>query len=81
MGKMHATETYPTECWKVLEEKECHFYDENETAFTAVGVEIGIIISYVSTICGAQVQRSPVIRWMTLNEYKRLTKDSGVIIF
>lgn len=81
MSKSYAFDMYPAEKWRILHETECHFYDEENTSFFAVGVETGLIITYASTICGAKIERTPIIHWMTLNEYNRLTKNSGDIIF
>lgn len=65
---------FAVEDWEVLDTKVCHFYNDDETAFGAVCVKIGVLTSH-NTV------KTDIIRWISNGEYQRLKKNSGVVIF
>lgn len=78
---MRYSDFWKVEDWKVLETKICHFFNENETVFEAVNVQIGVLMVYKTTITGSVIEKFPITRWITSKEYRSLKKNSGVIVF
>lgn len=78
---MQYSDFWNVEDWQVLESKVCHFFNESETVFEAVNVQIGILTMYKTTINGAVIEKFPITRWITSREYRRLKENSGVIVF
>ena len=78
---MHYSDFWAVEDWKILEFKDCYFFNEDETPFSAVNVQIGIMTEYKTTINGAEVVKNPITRWITISEFHRLKENSGVIVF
>ena len=78
---MQYSDFWKVEDWRILESKVCHFFNENETVFEAVNVQIGILTMYKTTINGSVIEKHPITRWITSREYRRLKENSGVIVF
>ena len=75
------TEIFPVENWEVLMTKTCHFYNEDNTPFEVVCLRMGETFSIKTTINGSEIERIPVIRWITNKEYEYFKKNSGMVIF
>ena len=78
---MQYSDFWKVEDWRILESKECHFFNESETVFEAVNVQIGVLTVYKTTISGSVVEKYPITRWITSREYRRLKENSGVVVF
>ena len=78
---MQYSDFWKVEDWRILESKVCHFFNESETVFEAVNVQIGILTMYKTTINGSVIEKHPITRWITSREYRRLKENSGVIVF
>jgi len=78
---MHYSDFWNVEDWQVIEYRECHFFNENESAFWVVNVQIGELIIYKTDINGSKIENTPITRWITVNEWNRLLKSAGVVIF
>ena len=78
---MQYSDFWKVEDWQVLDSKVCHFFNESETVFEAVNVQIGIMTEYKTTINGTEIVKNPITRWITINELRRLRENSGVIVF
>lgn len=78
---MQYSDFWKIEDWQVLDSKVCHFFNESETVFEAVNVQIGIMTEYKTTINGTEIVKNPITRWITINELRRLRENSGVIVF
>ena len=78
---MYYRDFWAVEKWRALEYKECHFFNEEETSFWAVNVEIGEMTVYKTTINGSSVEKQPITRWIPVKEWNRLLKNAGVVIF
>lgn len=65
------------EDWEVLDTKECHFYNDDETTFGAICVKIGTITS----VKGNTIEKNDIVRWISNSEYQRLRANCGVIVF
>ena len=78
---MQYSDFWKVEDWRILELKVCHFFNDSETAFEAVNVQIGILTMYKTTINGTVVEKHPITRWITSREYHRLKENSGVVVF
>ena len=78
---MHYSDFWAVEDWKILGFKDCYFFNEDETPFYAVNVQIGIMTEYKTTINGAEIVKNPITRWITIGELRRLKENSGVIVF
>lgn len=78
---MHYNDFLKVEDWKILDTKTCHFFNEDETPFEAVCVEIGTMTTFKTNICGAQIEKQPIVRWISRLQYEILKKNSGVVIF
>lgn len=81
MKDIRINDYYKVEDFVVLDEKVFHHYNEDETTFFAVKLQIGDVLTYKMGSHGVEVEKSPIIRWVSRNEYNRLIKNSGVIIF
>ena len=68
----------PVEDWKILDQKDLHFFNVDETILRALCVEIGEM-STVAT--DSSITKTPIIRWITEGEYNSLRSKSGVVIF
>ncbi len=81
MNTIRVSNWFPVEKFKVWETKDFNFYNEDETPFSAVKVEVGELISY--TVYGGETitSRTPIIRWISLGDYNQMMKTSGVMIF
>ena len=67
----------PVEDWKILDKKDLHFFNADETILRALCVEIG----EMSTLAMAfSITKTPIIRWITEGEYYNLRSKSGVVI-
>ena len=78
---MRYSDFWKVEDWQILETKKCYSFNEGETAFNAVNVQVGILTVYKTNINGAVIEKIPITRWITENEYLRLSKYTGVVIF
>lgn len=61
--------------WEILETKIFHDFTENENPFSVVKVKIGNLYN------GTEDSPYPIIRWISANEYNRLCKNAGTIIW
>jgi hypothetical protein len=79
---MYYSDFWKVEDWHILESKTCYLFDENESAFEVVNVQIGILTTYEEGSCNRQIKsQTPITRWLTVKEFRRLKKSLGVIIF
>lgn len=69
------------EDWKILDSKICRFFNEDETPFEAICVEIGTMTTFKTNINGCRMKKYPIIRWISRLQYETLKKNSGVVIF
>lgn len=69
------------EDWKILDSKICRFFNEDETPFEAICVEIGTMTTFKTNINGCHMEKQPIIRWISRLQYETLKKNSGVVIF
>lgn len=69
------------EDWEIISQKICHFYNEDATPFTAICVKIGTMTECKTTIDGTRISKKPILHWISMKEYERLIKNSGVVIF
>ena len=69
------------EDWKILDSKICRFFNEDETPFEAICVEIGTMTTFKTNINGCRMEKYPIIRWISRLQYETLKKNSGVVIF
>ena len=68
--------------WNVLETKNCHFFNADETEFTALSVLVGYY--YIDTIDINNkliTQKLDIIRWITESEYNRIIHNVGVMVW
>lgn len=78
---MFYTDYWKVENWEVLETKEFHFFNDDETPFSAVCVKIGTLTTYRMDATGYKSETTPISRWISLGEYNKIVKNSGVVIF
>ena len=78
---MHYSDFWAVEDWKILDIKICRFFNEDETPFEAICVEIGTMTTVKTTINGSRLEKQPIVRWISRSQYETLKKNSGVIIF
>ena len=69
------------EDWKILDSKICRFFNEDETPFEAICVEIGTMTTFKTNINGCRMKKYPIIRWISRLQYETLKNNSGVVIF
>lgn len=69
--------------WLPLESRIIHAYDEDETPIVVIKFQIGELVNYdITNFCNkCSTVISPIIRWVTKNEYTRLKENEGVIIW
>lgn len=75
---MHFFDYLPVEDWKILDRKDFHFFNTDETILRALCVEIGIMNTIATD---SSIAKTPIIRWITEGEYNSLRSKSGVVIF
>lgn len=75
---MKYNDFWNVEEWHILDTKTCCFFDENETAFEAVNVQVGILTVYQDNMV---VSKYPITRWIPVKEFRRLKKSRGVVVF
>ena len=68
----------PVEDWKILDKKDLHFFNTDETILHALCVEIGVMNTIATD---SSITKTPIIRWITEGEYNNLRSKSGVVIF
>lgn len=78
---MHYNDFLNVEDWKILDTKICRFFNEEETPFEAICVEIGTMTIVKTTIDGSRLEKKPIVRWISRSQYETLKRNSGVIIF
>ena len=78
---MHYNDFLNVEDWKILETKTCRFFNEDETPFEAICVEIGTMTTFKTTINGSRLEKQPIVRLISRSQYETLKRNSGVIIF
>lgn len=78
---MRYSDFWAVEDWQILESKVCHFFNESETVFEAINVQIGILTVHKMTIHGSIIEKHPITRWITSQEYRRLKENCGVVVF
>ncbi len=78
---MHYNDFLNVEDWKILDSKICRFFNEDETPFEAICVEIGTMTTFKTNINGCHMEKQPIIRWISRLQYETLKKNSGVVIF
>ena len=81
METIRVSNFFPVEKIKVCDTRDFHFYNEDETLFSAVKVEIGELVSY--TVYGGEtvISKTPIIRWISMGDYNQIMKTSGAMIF
>ena len=68
--------------WKIIDNKICHFYNENETPFAAICVVVGYYtVDTIDFNNHIHTEKYDIIRWISSNEYARLLKNEGIIIW
>ena len=72
---------YNVENFEIVDERTFHFYNDEETPFVAVQIIIGKNSAYNVRGTGVDIIETPIIRWISKNEYNRLLEGSGTIIF
>lgn len=75
------SEFFPIEKWEVLMTKTCHYYDEENTPFTAICVRVGTLYLLKTTINGVEIINTPIIHWFTETNYNNFNNCSGAVIF
>lgn len=78
---MHYNDFFKVEDWKIINSTICHHYNEEETPFEAICVEIGTMTTFKTNINGCHIEKQPIIRWISRSQYETLKRNSGVIIF
>ena len=78
---MHYNDFLNVEDWKILDTKTCRFFNEDETPFEAVCVEIGTMTTFKTNINGCHMEKQPIVRWISRLQYETLKKNSGVVVF
>ena len=78
---MHYNDFFKVEDWKIINTTTCHHYNEDETPFEAICVEIGTYNVFKTKINSCALEKYPIIRWISRAQYESLKKNSGVIIF
>lgn len=78
---MSFSDFWAAEKWKVLDVRYARSFDEYESPFEIVNVQIGDLLVYKTTITGAKIEKLPITRWMTKNQYVRFKENTGVVIF
>ena len=63
------------EDWKILETMICRYYNEDETPFEVVCVEIGTLNIFKTNINGCHLEKYPIIRWISRSQYEILKKN------
>ena len=68
--------------WAILDERVIHDFSENETPIQVVEVLIGTL-HYESVDFNQHYEerRTPIIRWLTRNEYDYLCANEGTVIW
>lgn len=68
--------------WAILDERIIHDFSENETPIQIVEVLIGTL-HYESVDFNQHYEerRTPIIRWLTRNEYEYLCANEGTVIW
>lgn len=72
---------FAVEDWKVIDTRVFHFYNDDETMFGAICVNIGTLTTYKHGLTGTEIEKTDIVRWISNGEYQRLKKNSGVIVF
>lgn len=68
--------------WAILEERVIHDFSENETPIQVVEVLIGTLhFDSIDFNMHYEERRTPIIRWLTRNEYDYLRANEGVVIW
>ena len=78
---MQYSDFWNVEDWVILDAKVFQFYNEDETIFEAVNVQIGVLTVYKTTICGAIFEEKPITRWISYQKYLHFREQTGVVIF
>lgn len=78
---MNFSDFWAAEKWKVLDVRYARSFDEYESSFEIVNVQIGELWVYKTTITGVKIEKLPITRWITKNEYVRFKENTGVVIF
>ena len=73
---------YNMEDWMILDMRQAHMYDENETPFTIMKVKIGTLCVEELRINNTYSEHNfDIIRWITKNEFDRLQQGANTIIW
>lgn len=68
--------------WAILEERIIHDFSENETPIQVVEVLIGTLhFDSIDFNMHYEERRTPIIRWLTRNEYDYLRANEGTVIW
>lgn len=68
--------------WAILEERIIHDFSENETPIQVVEVLIGTLhFDSIDFNMHYEERRTPIIRWLTRNEYDYLRANEGAVIW
>lgn len=69
------------EDWKILDKKIVHSYGDTELPLEVVCVEIGTLDISYPTVFGSTLERTPIVRWMSRDDYRYFKEMRGVVIF
>lgn len=72
---------WAVEDWSLIERREFHHYDKDETPFMACLVQIGEYVDFDADINVNVAPTRPIVRWMTYEQYRYFKNNSGVMIF
>lgn len=68
--------------WAILDERTIHDFSDSENSIEAVEVLIGTLhYEYIGINQYYEERRTPIIRWITRNEYNRLCTNEGIVIW
>lgn len=68
--------------WAILDEQTIHDYTENENPISILEVLIGTLhYEKVDFNQHYSEKRTPIIRWITRNQYDYLRQNEGVVIW
>ena len=68
--------------WAILDERTIHDFSDSENSIKVVEVLIGTLhYEYLSINQHYEERRTPIIRWITRNEYDYLRANEGTIIW
>lgn len=68
--------------WAILDERTIHDFSDSENSIEVVEVLIGTLhYEYIGINQRYEERRTPIIRWITRNEYDYLRANEGTVIW